>query len=149
MSNVHHTHFIVKYCLLCYFQNDHTKTYKSLTEEKIRFNIFRSNLRLIEEHNAKYETGESSYYLGINQFSDLTVEEFQKLYLNSRPPKTETEDDDVFFQSKPSDVIPKAIDWRDKNVVLPVKNQGDCGSCWAFSAVSTQHLKISKTEDVQ
>lgn len=104
-----------------------------MIEDKIRFNIFQSNVRVIENHNAKYDKGEETYFMKINQFADLTDEEFEAMYLNYND--TEITNSEI-FQLAPGDGAPDAIDWRDKGVVLPVKDQGHCGSCWAFSAVS-------------
>lgn len=89
---------------------------------------------MIEEHNAEYERGEQTWYKGINQFTDLTVEEFKDQYLKIIPVKG--------LQSAPrhvdlpDDSTPAAMDWREKGAVLSVKNQGKCGSSYAFSAVS-------------
>lgn len=70
--------------------------------------------------------------MGINQFADLTPEEF-KARLNYK--KVDRQFTDVFV-APPNYTAPTAIDWREKGAVLAVKNQGDCGSCWAFSTVS-------------
>lgn len=104
-----------------------------MREENYRADIFRTNLRHINEHNAKYEVGEESYFLGINQFSDLTDEEFVNFYLNYKPHVKLINDvtDEALNLS-----IPARIDWRSKGAVFPIRNQGACGSCWAFSAVS-------------
>lgn len=61
-------------------QVDHNKSYLSSEEEKRRFDIFKENLKHIREHNKKYEEGQESSKLGVNQFADLTHEEFQKTY---------------------------------------------------------------------
>lgn len=98
-------------------------------EEKIRYSAFKASLREIEEHNAKYESGDKSYFLRINQFADLTDDEFVKHYLNFRGFPSGSIDKMDFA------VPPEEIDWRRKGAVLPVKDQGHCGSCWAFSTV--------------
>lgn len=72
--------------------------------------------------------------MGINQFADLTSEEF-KARLNY---KTADIPISGVFASPPNYSAPTSMDWREKGVVLDVKNQGSCGSCWAFSAVSMQ-----------
>lgn len=120
---------------LC-FQVDYDKTYSSGEEEQARYSIFQSNLRTIEEHNNQYISKEKTWFMGINQFSDLTDVEFKDIYLTAHS-KRDIKPIGRFV--RPRDVsIPDAIDWRRKGAVLSVKNQGKCGSCWAFSAVSTQ-----------
>ncbi|MDN4175937.1 hypothetical protein QWY28_23535, partial [Nocardioides sp. SOB77] len=59
------------------FKLKHKKTYKDPAEETKRFAIFKDNLRAIESHNALYEQGLVSYKQGINQFADVTAEEFK------------------------------------------------------------------------
>lgn len=114
------------------FQTKYTKNYKGLMEEKRRYEIF--IIKIIEEHNIKYINGQSTYYLEINKFADLTDEEFENFYLTY----DETGEDELsnIFVLPPNTEVPESIDWREKCAVLEVKNQGNCGSCWAFSAVN-------------
>ncbi|XP_057666865.1 cathepsin L-like proteinase [Diorhabda carinulata] len=104
----------------------------SLTEDKIRFEIFQNNLRKIEEHNAMYDKGEVSYFLKITQFADWTLEEYRSMlgaHLNGKPKVKPIKT----FKHEANFNRPESIDWREKGAVLPVKNQRHCGSCWAFS----------------
>jgi len=57
------------------FKQKFGKSYKTKEEEEKRFGIFKQNIKTIDDHNAKYAAGKESYGLGVNQFSDLTVEE--------------------------------------------------------------------------
>merc|ERR1719320_1629235 len=76
-----------------------------------------------------------SYTVGITQFSDLTHQEFKDQYLGYNNPskvhslnKKSTED--ISFSIKD---LPESVDWREKGAISKVKNQGQCGSCWAFA----------------
>uniref|UniRef100_T1J5Y0 E3 ubiquitin-protein ligase n=1 Tax=Strigamia maritima TaxID=126957 RepID=T1J5Y0_STRMM len=110
------------------FIQQHNKNYADDNEMKRRFTIFRENLKLIDELN-NMERGTALY--GVTQFTDLTKEEFRKHHLGLNPNLAQTH---APMQAKIPDVkIPDAVDWRNSSVVTPVKDQQQCGSCWAFS----------------
>jgi hypothetical protein len=91
-------------------------------EKSRRFEIFKTNLDFINEHNAK----KSSYKLGLNQFSDLTNAEFKSEHVGKYIPGNVIPTSNTPFRY--GDVTPPAsIDWRDKGAVTPVKDQGQCG----------------------
>jgi cathepsin L len=94
-----------------------------------RYSVFKDNLDFINNHNA----GNHSYEMAVNQFSDLTHEEFQKVY-TGRIPRAEAKEESVMVSAQPVRAG-GALDWRTRGVVNPVQNQGECGSCYSFSGV--------------
>ncbi|GFY95956.1 cysteine proteinase1 [Actinidia rufa] len=107
---------------------EHGKSYNSLDEKEMRFEIFKENLRIIDDHNAD---ANRSYSLGLNRFADLTDEEYRSTYLGlKRGPKTDVSNQ---YMPKVGDALPDYVDWRTVGAVVGVKNQA---SCWAFSAVA-------------
>lgn len=113
-------------------QNDYGKTYTSFQEERFRFKIFQQKLREIESHNTRYEQGQETFMKGVTQYSDLAEGEILKEF--SMPIFHPVEPSGMFYASAEYDPKP-TVDWREK-AVLDIHDQGECGSCWAFSTVS-------------
>lgn len=104
----------------------HGKVYKSFEEKLQRFEIFKDNLMHIDETNKKI----SNYWLGLNEFADLSHEEFKKMYLGlMKPDISKKRSSAEEFTYKDIDVmdLPKSVDWRKKGAVTRVRNQGSCG----------------------
>jgi len=113
----------------------HGVRYGSSAEERYRREVFNNNRREIEKHNKRYREGKESYFQGTNHLSDLTQQEFLNRLGNFKTSENNTEVEVMSFAAAVD--IPAKVDWRDEGAVLPIKNQGHCGSCWAFAAVAT------------
>ncbi|KAL8464100.1 hypothetical protein ACS0TY_033863 [Phlomoides rotata] len=108
------------------FAHRHGKRYEGAEEIKRRFEIFSETLRMIRSHNKKG----LSYRMGINEFADMTWDEFRKQKLGAAQNCSAT----YKGNHKLTDAaLPELKDWREAGIVSPVKNQGHCGSCWTFS----------------
>jgi len=114
------------------FKKDFGRTYNG-AEAAARFAAFAANYDFIQAENARGH----SYTLGVNEFADLTREEFAETRLGLVPgargpwgglPHLGT-------HARGSEALPESVDWRDRGAVADVKNQAHCGSCWAFSSI--------------
>ncbi|KAE8663747.1 Xylem cysteine proteinase 1 [Hibiscus syriacus] len=110
----------------------HSKFYDSIEDQLLRFEVFTDNLKHIDKRNKEL----SSYWLGLNEFADLTHDEFKNKYLGFKPDVFRNKQSPREFTYRDFIDLPKSVDWRKKGAVTQVKNQRNCGSCWAFSAVA-------------
>ncbi|XP_044461281.1 ervatamin-B-like [Mangifera indica] len=121
----------------------HGRTYEDQAEKEMRFEIFKQNLEFIENFN---KAGNRSYSLSINQFSDLTDEEFLASHTGYKLIHAQSRISTTSFSYENQTEVPSSLNWREQGAVTDVKDQGSCGCCWAFSAVAAMEgiTKIKK-----
>ncbi|XP_074274063.1 fruit bromelain-like [Silene latifolia] len=112
----------------------HGREYKSVTEKEKRFHIFEENMKRMEEFNNN-NANNYSYKQGPNEFTDLTIQEFQASYTGYKKSSSSINNTSnlVHINDGP---VQKSVDWRLEGAVTPVKRQSICESCWAFSSIA-------------
>ena len=126
------------------WKRQHGRDYASETESIYRQTIWEANKKYVDNHNANADLW--GFTLTTNEYADLESSEFTRIYNGLLPTARRSNTTRVH---QPSNLeLPDKVDWRDQGVVTKVKNQGQCGSCWAFSTTGSlegQHaLKTGK-----
>ncbi|KAL9250906.1 Senescence-specific cysteine protease SAG39-like protein [Drosera capensis] len=119
------------------------RVYRDNAEKEIRFEIFKKNAEYMEAMN-KLNRG---FTLGLNEFSDMTNEEFRATHNGyKRHARHASSVKTTSFKYENLTDVPASIDWRSQGAVTPIKNQGQCGCCWAFAAIAaTEGITEIKT----
>ncbi|KAE9035995.1 hypothetical protein PR003_g9585 [Phytophthora rubi] len=152
----------------------------SRASDETRAEALANTARVVDEANAEHEAGNKSFFMGYNELSDLTDEQY-RAFLTSRPDRdsprrkqrkkqptrgvkrgkqvtisfdldAESSESDEVDEEEEEIEVPTSLDWTTKDggkYVTPIKNQGTCGSCWAFAGVSVVESRFAIENDVQ
>jgi C1A family cysteine protease len=117
--------------LWAHWKAQYGKAYATAEEEAHKFAVFTDNFNFVTQWNADPSQTSS---VGLNEFADLNTAEFGALKgcLNMRQPSSDLAVESVLPFTQDGE-LPASVDWRAKGAVTPIKNQGQCGSCWSFS----------------
>uniref|UniRef100_A0ABK0M314 Cathepsin K n=1 Tax=Rattus norvegicus TaxID=10116 RepID=A0ABK0M314_RAT len=126
------------------WKKTHGKQYNSKVDEISRRLIWEKNLKKISVHNLEASLGAHTYELAMNHLGDMTSEEVVQKMTGLRVPPSRSFSNDTLYTPEWEGRVPDSIDYRKKGYVTPVKNQGQCGSCWAFSSAGALEGQLKK-----
>lgn len=130
------------------YKHEHKKAYETSMEELARYEVWKTHREYVAKHNSEADKGIHSFWLAVNKYADLTNREFVAIYngYNYTMKVNSQVKPSGYFSYSPEIQVPDKIDWRTQGYVTPIKDQGQCGSCWAFSTTGSlegQHFKAS------
>jgi C1A family cysteine protease len=127
------------------WKKTYNRSYATQEEHDRRLEIFTANSILVEKHNAEGH----SWTMGLNQFADMTPKEFAELQ-TLWPSTLGTENSSAPMRHEITGKdIPASVDWRTQGYVNPIKNQGQCGSCWAFSTIVSYEGQVARKSQLE
>jgi len=112
------------------YKAKYNKVYSDLEENLVRYERYLNNIALINQHNMEYDAGKHTWWMGVNPYIDWTQEEWDRR--NGFVPREQTGPIHQMSGKK----LAESVDWRERGAIGDVKNQGSCGSCWAFGTVA-------------